>query len=428
MRPRAAARVLVLASLPLSARAFSSTSAADDNGLIPEERQANCQAKFSPTRCAAGRERFAEWQAEFAITYPDETARQAAYAIWLPRFEAVLDKEKAYADGTSTYFTRLTQFSDRIDEDKHIKLTGLREALLEPHEEPQRSLPRANYTRGRRLTALPAVSTASSADWRPWLTGAEQQSPCESCWAFTTSATVTGAFHLTEALANNFNDYPKGWLKERLQSAQMLMDCNAGWEDSDGGTTCDLGGSVMKAMASISKSGKLEGVVLEADQPWKAGDYPCKPNTKKTTLSCTMPNGRKANGCNSRSSNPYMCPDANSMSNDQYKIQLKEMAEYAPVGLALTACSIPGNYAGGVVSQEAAANQYCGGQTKPDHAVTLVGWGYDSKTKLNYWLIRNSWSQSWGENGHMRIQQVANIMNIKSFDPCIPLGPQDPRS
>lgn len=30
-----------------------------------------------------------------------------------------------------------------------------------------------------------------------------------------------------------------------------------------------------------------------------------------------------------------------------------------------------------------------------NHAVLVVGAGYDAATGLNYWLIRNSWGTSW---------------------------------
>lgn len=38
-----------------------------------------------------------------------------------------------------------------------------------------------------------------------------------------------------------------------------------------------------------------------------------------------------------------------------------------------------------------------------DHAVLLVGYGHDSATDLDYWIVRNSWSAGWGEGGYIRI-------------------------
>jgi len=46
-------------------------------------------------------------------------------------------------------------------------------------------------------------------------------------------------------------------------------------------------------------------------------------------------------------------------------------------------------------------------QTNPDldHAVQLVGMGTDSTFGM-YWLIRNSWTNLWGENGFIRIRRT----------------------
>jgi len=56
------------------------------------------------------------------------------------------------------------------------------------------------------------------------------------------------------------------------------------------------------------------------------------------------------------------------------------------------------SYAGGLF------NASC---TVIDHAVILVGYGVSGTTQ--YWLVRNSWGASWGENGYIRI--VLNSAN-----------------
>ncbi|KAM7265495.1 hypothetical protein ACFE04_003178 [Oxalis oulophora] len=38
------------------------------------------------------------------------------------------------------------------------------------------------------------------------------------------------------------------------------------------------------------------------------------------------------------------------------------------------------------------------------NCVTLIGYGTDEEG-TNYWLLKNSWGTSWGEEGYMRIQR-----------------------
>lgn len=45
--------------------------------------------------------------------------------------------------------------------------------------------------------------------------------------------------------------------------------------------------------------------------------------------------------------------------------------------------------------------QFCG--TKVDHAVALIG--YDSEGGKDYWIVRNSWGDGWGENGYMKLER-----------------------
>jgi len=37
-----------------------------------------------------------------------------------------------------------------------------------------------------------------------------------------------------------------------------------------------------------------------------------------------------------------------------------------------------------------------------NHGVTLVGYGTDP-SEGDYWIVRNQWGDSWGENGYIRL-------------------------
>jgi len=42
-----------------------------------------------------------------------------------------------------------------------------------------------------------------------------------------------------------------------------------------------------------------------------------------------------------------------------------------------------------------------------DHVVQLVGYGEDPQLGT-YWLIKNSWTPAWGENGYIRIKRAVD--------------------
>jgi len=49
-----------------------------------------------------------------------------------------------------------------------------------------------------------------------------------------------------------------------------------------------------------------------------------------------------------------------------------------------------------------------------DHAVQMVGYGYDKELDHNYWIVRNSWSTLWGEEGFIRLWRA----NPGEEEPC----------
>lgn len=81
---------------------------------------------------------------------------------------------------------------------------------------------------------------------------------------------------------------------------------------------------------------------------------------------------------------------------------LKAAVALQPVSVSIEADKLVFQmYNGGVLN-----SVKCG--TTLDHAVLVTGYGTDATTGLDYWLVKNSWAASWGENGYIRIAQTVD--------------------
>jgi len=54
-------------------------------------------------------------------------------------------------------------------------------------------------------------------------------------------------------------------------------------------------------------------------------------------------------------------------------------------------------YSEGIYNDPACGNQH-------NHATNVVGMGIENGTE--YWIMRNSWGEDWGEAGYMRMEIV----------------------
>jgi cathepsin B len=52
------------------------------------------------------------------------------------------------------------------------------------------------------------------------------------------------------------------------------------------------------------------------------------------------------------------------------------------------------------------------GESLGGHSVRIIGWGIEDGNK--YWLIANSWNETWGNNGTFKIQRGSNHLGIES--------------
>lgn len=132
------------------------------------------------------------------------------------------------------------------------------------------------------------------------------------------------------------------------------------------------------------------GVALASKYPYKAND----------TFECTY---KKSMSGGTISSYKTIAPG------NEMNLQ-KMLATYGPIAVAIDASQNSfKTYKSGVYYEKKCT-------TEVNHAMLLVGYGYDKKLKKDYWLIKNSYGVRWGEKGYMRLARNAdNHCGITEF-------------
>jgi len=292
-------------------------------------------------------EKFFNWLSEHKV----EAKSGDHFVRMLQNFADNEDLINAHNSGNSTYTLGHNQFS-HMNREEWRAFVRLGLSRPEPEE------------KAASIHEAPAdVSTlATTVDWvsAGAVTGVKDQGQCGSCWSFSTTGALEGAYKNKYGTLQSFSE-------------QNLVDCD---NLSNGGRDHGCNGGLMDNAFNWVKSNG--GLATEANYPYTSG-------TTKTAGTCNT-NVAKVAGVA-----PTSHTDVQTASDSALMSALNKQ----PVSVAIEADQKTFQlYASGVFTGT------CG--TNLDHGVLAVGYGTDA-TGGDYYKVKNSWGASWGESGYIRM-------------------------
>lgn len=263
-----------------------------------------------------------------------------------------------------TYTMAINKFAHyTLDEFHTVIHSGTKPPLSIPRQQCNSTSDSSSCSSPPRVSQRPNAYApqAKSIDWVALgaVTPAKDQGQCGSCWAFSTTGALEGAYFVKSGTLLSFSE-------------QQLVSCDT----SNGG--CD-GGWMDNAFSWLGSHG---GITQEADYPYTSG-------TSQSNGSCDP---SQIHNVPNTAPTGYTDVPAGSVSDLQQAVQKQ------PVAIAIDASDDAFQfYSSGVITS--------GCNQELDHGVLLVGYG--KLQGVPYWKVKNSWGDTWGMAGYILIERSA---------------------
>jgi len=211
-----------------------------------------------------------------------------------------------------------------------------------------------------------AVAAGQTINWamKGAVTPIKNQGMCGSCWTFSATGNMEGQWQIAKNMLVGLSE-------------EELVQCS-----HNGGDAGCNGGLMDNAFDWVVSNGGLNS---EANYPYTSG----------TGVTGRCKDALKTQHVITISGHVDLPNDETQMATWIYT--------NGPLAVAVDALTWQ-TYAGGIM-RDCPAGQL-------DHGVLAVG--FDDAYTPAYWIVKNSWGTSWGENGYIRIEKGLNKCGIKN--------------